>query len=116
LRGYWDNGVIFDFFIHKLSMLVTFSTEAYADITMFGDVAVVLLKMMEHSGAVPGAILAADVPAALKRLTAAINAEQASSAVDDDEGKPIVSMRNRALPLIDLLAAAARAESNVMWK
>lgn len=44
---------------------------AYADITMFGDVALVLLKMMGHSGTVPSSILAADVPAALSRLKAA---------------------------------------------
>ncbi len=61
-------------------MLVTFTTKAYADITMFGDVAVSLLKMMGHSGTVPGAILAADVPAALGRLTAAINAGKAQPA------------------------------------
>jgi len=30
-------------------MLVTFTTDAYADITMFGDVALTLLKMMGHS-------------------------------------------------------------------
>jgi hypothetical protein len=59
-------------------MLVTFTTKAYANITMFGDVAVTLLKMMGHSGTVPGAILAADVPAALSRLTAAIDAEKIS--------------------------------------
>jgi len=53
-------------------MLVTFTTRAYADITMFGDVALALLKMMGHSGTVPSTILAADVPAALSRLTAAI--------------------------------------------
>ena len=49
-------------------MLVTFTTDAYADITMFGDVALATLKMMGHSATVPGAILAADVPAALSRL------------------------------------------------
>ena len=49
-------------------MLVTFSCPVYADITMFGDVAVRLLKMMGHSGTVPSAIVAADVPAALERL------------------------------------------------
>lgn len=49
-------------------MSVTFTTRAYADITMFGDVALTLLKMMGHSGTVPSAILAADVPAALSRL------------------------------------------------
>jgi len=54
-------------------MLVTFTTKAYADITMFGDVALALLKKMGHSATVPGAILAADVPAALSKLTAAID-------------------------------------------
>ena len=98
-------------------MLVTFTTEAYADITMFGDVALAMLKMMEHSATVPGAILAADVPAALSRLRAAIDAEKASPPVaDKDADEPVVSMANRALPLINLLAAAAKVESNVMWK
>ena len=99
-------------------MLVTFTTEAYADITMFGDVALAMLKMMGHSGTVPGAILAEDVPAALSRLRAAIDAEKAASPpVDDkDADEPVVTMAHRALPLIELLAAAAKAESNVMWK
>ena len=98
-------------------MLVTFTTEAYADITMFGDVALGMLKMMGHSATVPGAILAADVPAALSRLTAAIDADKAGPPlVDKNSDEPVVSKANRALPLINLLAAAAKAESNVMWK
>ena len=98
-------------------MLVTFSTNAYADITMFGDVALALLKMMGHSGTVPSAILAADVPAALSRLTAGIEAAKAAPSVDDeDEDEPQVSISNRALPLINLLTAAAQAGSDVMWK
>ena len=72
-------------------MLVTFTTDAYADITMFGDVALALLKMMGHSGTVPSAIQAA-------------------------EDEPQVSISNRALPLINLLTAAAQAGSDVMWK
>jgi hypothetical protein len=99
-------------------MLVTFTTDSYADITMFGDVALAMLKMMGHSATVPGAILAADVPAALSRLTAAIDAEKTASppVEDKDADEPVVSMAHRALPLIGLLAAAAKAESNVMWK
>lgn len=96
-------------------MLVTFSTNSYADITLFGDVALTLLKMMGHSATVPGAILAADVPAALSRLKAAIDAEKASPTAEDADG-PGVSIAHRALPLIDLLAAAAKAEVDVMWK
>jgi Domain of unknown function (DUF1840) len=94
-------------------MLVTFTTDAYADITMFGDVALTMLKMMGHSATVPGAILAADVPVALRRLTAAIDAEKSSPPVADESG---VSMAHRGLPLINLLTAAAKADSNVMWK
>lgn len=98
-------------------MLVTFTTKAYADITMFGDVGLDMLKMMGHSATVPGAILAADVPAALNRLTAASATEKSPQAVEDkDADEPAVSMNHRALPLIELLAAAAKAGSDVMWK
>ena len=56
----------------RVIMLVTFSCKAYPNITMFGDVAVRLLKMMGHSGTVPSAILAADIPAAVAKLEAAV--------------------------------------------
>lgn len=99
-------------------MLVTFTTDAHANITMFEGHALTMLKMMGHSATVPGAILAADVPAALSRLTAAIDAEKISSPVEnenEDTDEPVVSMTNRGLPLIDLLTAAAKAGCNVMW-
>jgi hypothetical protein len=97
-------------------MLVTFSTDAYANITLFGDVALDLLKMMGHSATVPSAILAADVPAALSRLTTAIDAGNAPPPVEDkDADEPAVSMAHRALPLINLLTAAAKEGKNVMW-
>ncbi len=98
-------------------MLVTFTTNAYADITMFGNVALSMLKMMGQSGTVPSAILAADVPAALSRLRAAVDAEESPLPVEskgDDE--PTVSISHRAMPLIDLLAAAAKSGADVMWK
>jgi hypothetical protein len=118
LRAWADRAGPHERFIEEDTMLVTFTTKVYADITMFGDVALAMLKMMGHSATVPGAILAADVPAALGRLRAAIDAEKAASppVEDKDADEPVVSMAHRALPLIELLAAAAKAESNVMWK
>jgi len=103
-------------------MLVTFETKAYANITMFGEVAVALLKLMGHSGAVPSALLAEDVPAALARLRAAVS-ENADVPLDPSTGKGDkdngeerhVSLGHRALPLIELLEAAAAAKENVMW-
>lgn len=104
-------------------MLVTFTCKAYADITMFGDVALTLLKMMGHSGTIPGAILAEDVPAALDRLKRAIEAEkpqpaqgESTESGDEDRDEPRVSLATRALPLIELLTAAAKADADVMWK
>ena len=100
-------------------MLVTFSCKAYANITMFGDVAVHLLNLMGHSGTVPGALLAEDVAPALERLQAAIEAERQAADPDapteDEDGEPVVSLPHRALPLIELLSAAAKEKCNVMW-
>ncbi len=101
-------------------MLVTFHTKGYANITMFGDVAVRLLKLMGHSGTVPSAISADDVPAALERLKSAVAAEKANpppapKAAPDDDEKPRIGLANRALPLIELLEAAAARRDGVMW-
>jgi hypothetical protein len=104
-------------------MLVTFTTKAYADITMFGDVALGMLKMMGHSESVPGAIPAEDVPAALERLKRAIERAKAAGVQSPprptrsgDSDEQAVSLAHRALPLIELLAAAARENCDVMWK
>ncbi len=105
-----------------IPMLVTFKTDAHADIIMFGDVALTLLKLMGQSGRIPGALLAADIPQALARLQAAV-AEHPDLALDpappagreeEDSGRH-VSLANRALPLIDLLTKAAARGKNVMW-
>ena len=97
-------------------MLVTFKTKAYADITMFGDIALAMLKMMGHSATVPGAILAEDVPVALNRLTDIIAKDKALPPKEnEDQGGPGVSTAHRVLPLIQLLSAAAKENCNVMW-
>jgi len=101
-------------------LLVTFSCPAYADITMFGDVALQLLKMMGHSGTVPGALSGEDVLPALEHLETAVRESAQSSGpeepAEDEDGEPIVSLSRRALPLIELLRAAAKAECHVMWE
>ncbi|MDO8264505.1 MAG: DUF1840 domain-containing protein [Gallionella sp.] len=96
-------------------MLVTFKTDAYANITMFGADALSMLKIMGHSGTIPSAILAEDVPAALSLLVAAIDAAKATQPAQEKDADA-VSLVNRGLPLIELLTAAARAKSNVMWE
>ncbi len=100
-------------------MIVTFKTKRYSNITMFGDVATRLLKLMGHSGTVPGAITAEDVPAALARLRAGVeeHGDEVASAPprDEDDRQPTVRLAQRALPLIELLESAVANEADVMW-
>ena len=103
-------------------MLITFRTKAWSNITMFGDVALTLLKLMGHSGTVPGALLAAEIPAALVRLQQALNTagpeagdRQTERPTDNPDTAPVVGLQLRAHPLILLLSAAARQECEVTW-
>ena len=97
-------------------MLVTFTTKAHADIIMFGEVALAMLSMMGHSSTVPGAILAADVPVALSRLSAAIEAIRSPHQSEDKDTSTTVNMAKRGGPLLDLLTAAARDDCDVLWR
>ncbi|NIY82994.1 DUF1840 domain-containing protein [Vibrio hepatarius] len=101
-------------------MLVTFRTKAYANVTMFGNVALEMIKMMGHSETVPGAITAENVPTALEQFKAAVAIEKNKpdpEEVEDDEedAEPQVSIATRALPLLELLTAAAKDDCDVMW-
>jgi len=110
-------------------MLITFHSPAAASITMFGDVAKRLLVMMGQSGATPGALLAADVPAALERLKRAVAKEETATkktaggaplptpAEEEREREqgPHISIVTRAVPLIQFLEEAVAAKADVTW-
>lgn len=87
---------------------------------MFGDVAAAVLKMMGQSGVVPGALRAQDVPAALERLKRAAAAVPGAPARETEprggNAQPKVSLRQRAYPLIELLARAVEKECDVIWE
>lgn len=94
-------------------MLVTFHTDAYEDITYFGDVAKRLLSFMGHSGTIPGAIKAENLPEALERLQLGLKKEKKVTEADDDETE--ISLAKRAVPLISLLQAAIKKDKDVLW-
>lgn len=106
-------------------MLITFDSKA-GRLTMFGEVAIHLLKMMGHSGTVPSAITAAEIPAALARLEKALEnppplpgkpdaAPKQDDREDDAEREPPVSLQMRAYPLVQLLKAAVAKKADVLW-
>jgi hypothetical protein len=108
-------------------MIVRFSTRVGA-LTMHGEAAVALLRAMGHSGTVPGAILAADLPAALGRLRALLATDAAArpevepdawqvEADEDDARRPApISLRTRAVPLLDMIETAIARDSDLMWE
>jgi hypothetical protein len=104
-------------------MLVRFESDV-GGFTMFGDIAVQLLKMMGHSGTVPSAILAVDIPAAVERLQTALRTqpppapEPEDDALDEygDKKEPRISIHTRAVPLIELLQRASKRGSDVTWR
>jgi hypothetical protein len=100
-------------------MLVRFDSKV-GMLQMFGDVATTLLKMMGQSGAVPGAILAQDIPGALQRLRQGVGAAPSATATgaakNDDDREPTVQLSQRAFPLIELLERASKAGADVIWE
>jgi hypothetical protein len=97
-------------------MLVTFKTDAHPNITMFGDDALAMLKMMGHSATVPGSIRAEDVSKALDLLKTSIAENRGLPPVNANDDEPVVSIAHRGMPLIDLLTAAVKANGYVMWE
>ncbi len=100
-------------------MLVTFRTKAHANITMFGDVAIELLKLAGLSGNLPTALAAEDVPLALSRLEAALIKTTAEpppgpTPVNGEDEERTVPLGRRAFPLLELLRDAAAARTEVL--
>lgn len=96
-------------------MLVKFKSDAYENITMLGDIAQRLLKMMGHSGIIPGAMVAEEIPAALNHLKEAIDRETKNHPLSQEDNDDQVSLANRAYPLVQLLTAAVKKHCNVRW-
>jgi hypothetical protein len=106
-------------------MLVRFSSTETESIVMFHDIAVQLLKMMGATGVIPGALRAADIPAAIQRLRERLQADAAAVTTSEPTARqhndmrdrePVVALSTRATPLIDLLQRAAARDATVMWE
>lgn len=100
-------------------MLIKFDSEV-GSFTMDRDIGVQLLRAMGHSGTVPGAILPADIPSALARLQGLVAKSPPDSrppaGKSDEESEVLVSLQQRAFPLIELLTRAAARGKDVLWK
>ncbi|WP_127026335.1 DUF1840 domain-containing protein [Rheinheimera mangrovi] len=101
-------------------MLITFKSTASAPVQMFGHIALQLLELMGRQPKAPGALYAEDVAAALAQLQQGLAlqaTEQIPASADLQGDNPAaIPLRNRALPLIELMEAAVRAQKGVSWE
>lgn len=108
-------------------MLFKFKSAAASDLIMLEGDARKLLQIMLGSDPAKGIIVAADIPARMAALEAAVaqdealrkrRAEKAASGdEDEDEGVALDSVRlsQRATPMLKLLSRSLAETSDVVW-
>lgn len=113
-------------------MLVTFKSNASADVIMFGDAAKKLIGILGKDPAdAKGIVTVAQLPDAIARLKAAIEEDRARQAelerrrgqddeqADQEAGRTgmaaPVGLAQRAWPLLAMLEESLREETPVVW-
>ena len=107
--------------------LIVFRSKAAGEIYMFAETAHRLLDIIGKADSPRGVVTADQIPDALARLVAAVDAEkaeQASAARERDEAErrgetpakePPITLGQRAFPLIEMLRAAGKRNVDVTW-
>ena len=104
-------------------MLYKFKSQAAADVIMLHDNGLQMLKIIGKEDTPQGIITAAQIPAAIAALEAAVIAHEAArqraeaQQKQDDEAPQGdgVMLRQRAAPFIALLKCSAEAGKDVVW-
>ena len=112
-------------------MLYKFKSQVAAEVTMTKNTAEELLKIIGKPAGAQGIITAAQAPAAIAALRAAIEQREAAAKAEktEKEDKPEgeqdaedsnqynrgISLRQRAVPFIDLLERTSAAGKDVVW-
>jgi hypothetical protein len=105
--------------------MITFRSDAAADVMMFDDVAKRMMEIMGKEFSTRGIITVEHLPEAIARLRAAIVEDRARHAGEYDQpemeetpggGKrAYVGLAQRAVPLVEFLEYSLKAEKPVMW-
>lgn len=108
-------------------MLITFKSAAAADVLMFGDAAMSILRVLGKDGADPrGIVTVEQLPGAIARLQAAIDADRARHQPTPDEEEAAresgqtgmaapVSLAQRAYPLLVMMEDSLKEKAPVTW-
>lgn len=105
-------------------MLYKFKSKAAGDLIMLEPNGRRVLEIIGKDAGPKGIILPAEMPAALQALDAAIQREEAEqkAAIEEARAKgqvpprfEAVSLRQRAVPFIDMLKRASGAGKEIVW-
>ncbi len=108
-------------------MIVTFQSPASGDVIMFGDVAHRMMELMGKDPDPKGIVTVEQLPDAIARLRAAVEADKQQRAdmreedrpqFETGEGgikRPYVSLAQRAAPLMELLEWSLKKKKPVVW-
>lgn len=105
-------------------MLYKFKSRAAADLIMLEPQGRQIVTIMGKTPGGSGIVTVAQIPAAIAALEAAVLAEEAQPAVEDeteedatanDERNETVRLRQRAAPFIEMLKRSAAENVDVVW-
>jgi len=104
-------------------MLYKFKSRAAADLIMLEPQGRQIVTLMGKTPGANGIVTAAQIPAAIAALEAAVLADEAQPVVEDEteedaanhERKDTVRLRQRAAPIIDMLKRSAEENVDVVW-
>ena len=105
-------------------MIYKFKSKATGDLIMLEPNGRRMLEIIGKDPAPAGIIQPAQMPAAVLALEAAIAREEADrkAAVDEARGTghvlptfPDVSLRQRAVPFLDMLRRGSQAQTDIVW-
>ena len=104
-------------------MLYKFKSRAAADLIMLEPQGRQIVTLMGKTPGASGIVTAEQIPTAIAALEAAVAAEEALLAVQNDgdeevaeaERADVVRLRQRVAPFIDMLRRSAAAGVDVVW-
>ena len=103
-------------------MLYKFKSRAAADLIMLEPQGRQIVTIMGKAPGASGIVTAAQIPAAIAALEAAVAAEETQPPSDDaaeetaaEESTEAVRLRQRVTPLIDMLRRSAAENVDVVW-
>lgn len=104
-------------------MLVRFVSSETGEVLMFAETARTLLQLMGKETTARGTFTQAEMAGAAEALREAVRQAEEPPEEEDEEGSgkkkpPVVGLRQRAWPLIDMLERTGRSgdEANIVWE